>query len=110
WDRVGTGSCRGRHAVQGWIDESARLVFDHAVAEIVLDGVNQLDIANRVRVLLDLAGNARVTRATQSHRPVDGGALTDFLLPVLAGRAQIVGEAKRGTRSVRTMNHHDVLV
>src|SRR5919199_2751882 len=109
-DRVGAGRRRGGDTVQGGIDERAGPVLDHAVAQIVLQGVDQLDVADRVRVLLDLARDARVAGAAQAHRPVHRRAPANLLLPLRVDRAQIVGEAERGAGAVRAVHHHNILV
>src|SRR5260370_42709313 len=72
----------GRHALQRRVDPLAGFVFDLSVAELVLYGIDELDVTNRVRVLLHLAGHTWVAVAAQADRPVDGRALTDLLHPL----------------------------
>src|SRR5712692_7199280 len=109
WNRLHAGR-RGGHAVQRRVDPLAGFILDLRVAELVLYGIDQLDVTDRVRILLHLARHTWVAVTAQSNRPVDGRSLADLLQPVGTDHTQVVGEAKGRTGAVSAVDHDDVLV
>src|SRR5580704_12344562 len=67
-------SCRGRHAWQARQDEFTRGILHFAEGHLVLNGVSQFNVADRVRDLLDRSRYALVALAGESDRPVDRGS------------------------------------
>ena len=62
---------RFRDRVDRGLDEFARGVLHRAEVDLVLQRVNQLDVADRSRRLRDQAGDAFVALAANADRPVD---------------------------------------
>ena len=51
------------------------------VRHLVLDRINQLDVAERARRLLDLPGDAFIPFSADTSRPVYRGICPDLLFP-----------------------------
>ena len=85
------------------------LVLDQSYPELVLHRVDQFDIANAERGLLDLSGDPFIALAANSTWPVDRGRRADLCLPLWAHGREVVGEHKARTRTVATVNGNDVL-
>src|SRR5438132_178610 len=58
------GSCRGSQAGKVCLDEGARRVFHATVSHVVLDRVDQLNVAERIGSLLNHAGHAFIAFLT----------------------------------------------
>src|SRR5579859_3612108 len=99
------GGLRGR--VEARLDVLPARVLHDAVADLVLDRVDELDVADRARGALHRAGDAGVAVAAHAARPVDGGGRADLRLPVGTHLREIVGEHAGGTGAVRAMDGRD---
>src|SRR5258708_30578857 len=71
-------------------------------------GVSELDIANRVRRLFDLAGDAFVSFAADTSGPFGRSSGADFLFPFRTYLRRVVRKDGAGSAAVRTMNLGDV--
>src|SRR5207244_10925879 len=80
-----------------------------ANAKLVLDGVAWLDVADRVRRLLDQTGYAFVPLATDADGPVDGRPLAHGRGPLGADLREVVCEDVGGAAPVRAVDRHDRL-
>src|SRR5438552_3329125 len=76
-------SVRGRgDGVERRRDEVARLVLHRAVGDLVLQRVNQLDVADRAGRLLHQSGDAFVALRADARRPAHRRPDADFLFEV----------------------------
>src|SRR5689334_6155114 len=76
--RSGSGSS---HGISACSDELAAGILHSAKRDLVLQRVDELDIADRVWRLLDQTGDAFVALAADADRPVDRRVDADFALP-----------------------------
>src|SRR5260221_3177358 len=93
--------------VEARLDVLARRVLHDAVADLVLDRVDELDVADRARGALHGTGDAGVAGATHAARPVDGRCGADLRLPVGADLREVVGEHAGRARAVRAVDGRD---
>ena len=79
------------------------------VGQVILLSVRILYIADRTRQTLYERGDTVVAFTTQTGWPVNGRAGTDFRFPLFVHFRQVAGENERGTGTICTTNHCDVL-
>src|SRR5207245_11077116 len=96
------------NAVQNRLHELAGGVFHRALRNIVLHGVDQLDITDGVACLLYQTCDAFVALATQADRPIDGGIFADLGAPLVADFGEIVCPDIGCTAAIGTVHHHDI--
>ena len=70
--------------------------------------IGQLDITNRVWLLLDLAGHAFVALAALAHRPFRRFVRANFFFPFRTDFRKIIGEDERRAAAISPMNYRDV--
>ncbi len=66
---------RGGGALQAGLDEVVRGILHYAERNLILQGVNQFDIADRARQLADRTRHAFVALASDTYRPLYRSAL-----------------------------------
>src|SRR5712692_6130736 len=84
-------------------------VSDTPVGHVVLDGEDQLDIADGIRRLLDQARHAFVAFSAESHRPVHRGSFSDLGFPGTADLRKIVGPDVSRPATIGAVNHNDIV-
>src|SRR5579883_148699 len=99
---------RRRCTLQTSIDEVARGIPHLSVQHFVLLGVSELDISQRVRLLLDRARNSLVALSAQSHRPVYRSSPADFGFPLFADLGKVIHPAVRCTAAIGAMDDNDI--
>src|SRR6185369_8599129 len=104
----GIGS--GAGALDGRFYPAAGLVLQGSKRELVLECVCQLDIPYGVLCGLDLPCNPFVALAAEADRPLDRGALADFLRPFAVHTRKVIGEDAGRAAAVGAMDDHDRLV
>ncbi len=77
--------------------------------DLVLECVDQLDVADGARRLLDQSGNAFVALAADADRPVDRGGHADRLLVVGRDLGKIIAPDVARARTVAAVHDGDVL-
>jgi hypothetical protein len=92
----------------------AVLVLQLGVGDVVLLGIGELDVTDRVGDLLDGCRDALIALAALAYRPVDRGADAERSLPRRrhlgqiggedAGRARRIGAVDRRDRRVRQLH------
>src|SRR5439155_578720 len=100
---TGRAGCGG-DAVEARLHEAAAPVPHRANGKLVLDGVDELDVADRVRRLLDQTGYAFVPLATDADGPVDGRPLAHGRGPLGADLREVVCEDVGGAAPVRAVD------
>ena len=65
------GRCRGREARRARRDEIAGRILQQRIGHVVLHHIGIFDIADRIRDLLHVAGDALIALAADAGRPVD---------------------------------------
>ena len=106
---VGSREC-GRDGFQRRLDEITRRIFQIGIRHLVLQGVDQLDVADRIGSLFDLSGDAFVAFATEAGRPAHRGVVADLRFPFRADLAQVIGEDVGRAAAVGAMHHDDVCI
>jgi len=100
------GHCLGRrggssgYTVGRSSDILAGGVLHRAVGHLVLNGVDQLDVAEGVRGLTNHTGDALVALLTDACGPLHGGALAYLAVPIGADLREVIGEDVGGSASV----------
>ena len=74
--------------------------FTAAIRNLVLDRINQFDVADRARQLADHSGHAFVAFIAKPKRPFHGCSLPNCVLPFRTYLGEIVGEDKSGAATV----------
>src|SRR5712664_373211 len=103
---TGSGRANGR---EGSLYEYARSVLHIAIRDFIGFGVDQFDVTDGVRRILDRASYAFVAFAAEAHGPVDGRAVADLGLPLVAELRKIVGPDVGSAAAVRAMHDDDVV-
>src|SRR5260370_36711989 len=91
------------------LHEYACSVLHVAIRDFVGFGVDQFDVADGVRGVLDRAGDAFVAFAAEADGPGDGRALADLGLPLVADLRKIVGPDVGSAAAVRAVHDDDVV-
>src|SRR5262249_19953944 len=99
-----------RNRIQTGFDEVARGVLYASIVNVVLDGVDELDVAESAIDLADLTGNAFIAFGAEAYRPLHAGALADAVLPIGAHLGEVIGPDEAGARTIGAMHDHDGLV
>src|SRR5262249_51017699 len=84
-------------------------VLHRTERNLVLCGVDQLDVTNCVWRLFYLRGHAVVTLTTESYGPVHGRILSYFVFPLVADFGKIIGEHIGRAASVGSVDDADVI-
>src|SRR6516162_2501540 len=106
---LGRSSSRGAYCPQAGLHEYSVGVLYLSVRYFVRLGVDELDIRDGVRGVLDGAGNAFAPLAAETDRPIDRSAFAHLVLPLRADFREIVGPTIGGAASVRAVDNDDVL-
>ena len=77
---------------------------------MVLQGIDQLDVADGAGQLAHITGYALIALAAYTGRPIDRGALAGSIGPLRADLAQEVGPDEGGAASIGAMDDDDLLV
>src|ERR1700724_2129673 len=88
---IGVGG-RRLEALGARLDVLARLVLQHHVADLVLQSVGVLDVADGAVDASGVGGDALVALAAHPGRPGHGGVLAHLLLPLRAHLGEVVSE------------------
>src|SRR6202042_1353423 len=101
----GDGSgCEGGHI---GLHEVACGVADDSVAELALNGVGKLGVADGVGCLSDGGGDAIIALDAVAYGPFYGGAAADGGLPLGVGFAEEVGPGEGGAAAVVAVEDDD---
>src|SRR5271167_1697732 len=100
---------RGRHARKIGLDERAGRILHGSVGHLILDGINQLDVAKAVGCLLDQPSHAFIAFSAETNRPVHGSAFAYLAFPLVADLGEVIGPNVGCAATIRTMNHDDVV-
>ncbi len=91
------------------LHEVSRRVLNFSVRNVVLHGINQFDVSDRVRRLFHESSHAFIALAAQTRRPIHGSCrITHFFLPILAYLRQKIGPDVGSAASLRPVNHNDI--
>src|SRR4029077_10245018 len=98
----------GSNRLQAGFHKFAGGVLYLCVRHLILDRINQLDIAEGAGCLLNLPGDAFITFTAKAGWPVYRRVSPDFLLPVRADFAQVIGPNISCAASIRSMHYDDL--
>src|SRR5208337_1679953 len=85
-------------------------VLDFAEADLVLQSIDQLHIADGAGQLAYQAGHSLIALATHAYRPGGRTPLAWSVGPLLADLAQVVGKDEGGAAAIGAVNDDDLLV
>src|SRR5580658_9550929 len=88
WHTLDTGG-RFRHSLDGCLHPGSSSALYGGVGDLVLQGVDQFDVADRARRLANKAGNAFVALGAYSSRPSRRRAPTGTARPVLTDLGEV---------------------
>src|SRR5580692_2450729 len=90
--------------------ETSGGIFYRSVGYVILRRVNQFNVTNRIRRLLDQSGHAFIAFAAQADRPIRRRSFAYFILPFIADLRQVIRPDVRCAAAIRTVYHHDIVI